>query len=770
MMKKICLCILGLVCLAMMSVASALDISNPANGFSINEANATLRDVYSKLEAGNALDNKLYGSIQKIKTYKEKAEACVKQGREQIKEIDGILGDQYLGNTIKNNLSDYQYLNGHRIDIAARAAACNIFVYKAQSLLDHYGEAIKLHVNKDSRQEVEPVWNVLDNNIIEQFDVSPEKLYQSSGLKDLTAGNYYGLFALLVLTLVISKLIYSYCRRLLGTLGDERLLTIHTVRMIKRYTFSILPLAMLAMMLHALLYRIDPTPVVVLLTYSLLMYFLAMALVNFLLYIPAQYSSQMLKGTVQHQIFTRFIVVATIILAGYVGALFLRNQELTQGFVDVVRTTYITILVISTFWLCWAGFKLRFLAERKNTFMIFFLKLLLVIGLIALIIYEWLGYHQTTVFIIKGLVLTAFFFILIWGVVHLIERTFHVLEDSHYKVSQMLRRASDMKSHHDFIEFYMLRVALYIILACTIVIVMMHVWGVSLFNIDKVQTGMISGFPVLGITIYPLQIAAGFAVFSLIHMFGRFYSARIAKRNQYYTERERQVAIASVINYVAFAIALIAGLLVAGVNFTGLAIIAGALSVGIGFGLQNIANNFLSGLILLIQKPVKPGDRVVVGGTEGFISKIRVLQTQIKTLSREDVIVPNSDLISQPVTNYMFRDSFWRVTCKVGVAYGSDTDLVKKLLLDAAAKHPDVLQDEPNSPVVLFKDFGDSALLFELWVIIRDVNKKYHVASDLNFAIDTIFRQHHVVIAFPQRDLHIKEIVQTKPNKVDEDS
>ncbi len=205
-----------------------------------------------------------------------------------------------------------------------------------------------------------------------------------------------------------------------------------------------------------------------------------------------------------------------------------------------------------------------------------------------------------------------------------------------------------------------------------------------------------------------------------------------------------------------FFILYLLGLLIAGVDFTGLAIIAGALSVGIGLGMQTIANNIVSGIILLLEKPIKPGDRVIVGDTEGFVKKVRLRSTQITTLAREDVIVPNAELIANKVTNFMFRDKHWRVTCQVGVAYGSNVELIREKLLEVAANHEDVLQGGANKPVVMFKQFGDSSLVFELWCIIRDVNKKYYIASDLHFEIDKIFRENSITIAFPQRDLHIK--------------
>ena len=189
---------------------------------------------------------------------------------------------------------------------------------------------------------------------------------------------------------------------------------------------------------------------------------------------------------------------------------------------------------------------------------------------------------------------------------------------------------------------------------------------------------------------------------------------------------------------------MITGLLIAGFDFTGLAIVAGALSVGIGLGLQSIVNNFVSGIILLIEKPIKPGDHINVDGVEGIVKKIRVRSTQITTSAREDIIVPNSDLITRRVTNYMFSDKYLAIHCEVNVPYGSNTSLVKELLLKAANNHDEIINTPRNKPSVLFRSFGEKALLFQLCCLIKDVNIKLLVQSDLNFAIDQLLRENNI--------------------------
>ena len=207
--------------------------------------------------------------------------------------------------------------------------------------------------------------------------------------------------------------------------------------------------------------------------------------------------------------------------------------------------------------------------------------------------------------------------------------------------------------------------------------------------------------------------------------------------------------------YLGITIITLMGLSVAGFDISNLAIIAGALSVGIGFGLQNIVSNFVSGLILLFERPVKPGDWVEVGSTVGFIEKVKIRATRIKTFDNAEILVPNSELLSHHVTNWTLSNSVGRIIIKVGVAYGSDTQEVKEILLGIAKDNAQVLNSKKYKSKVIFMEFGDSSLNFELRVMIRDIKKFVDVQSEINFKIDMAFRKAGISIPFPQRDLHL---------------
>jgi small-conductance mechanosensitive channel len=192
-----------------------------------------------------------------------------------------------------------------------------------------------------------------------------------------------------------------------------------------------------------------------------------------------------------------------------------------------------------------------------------------------------------------------------------------------------------------------------------------------------------------------------------------------------------------------------------GVNATSLAVVFGALSVGIGFGLQTIFNNFISGLILLFERPIQVGDTIEIGGIWAEVKKINVRATVVQTFDNASVIIPNSEFISQQVTNWSFKDRRMRQNLDVGVAYGADIDRVEKTLLEIADGFDSVLKYP--SPQVLFIDHGDNALLFRLrfWVQVED---SAIVPSQIRFAIDKRFRALDIEIPFPQRDIHIRSV------------
>lgn len=216
-----------------------------------------------------------------------------------------------------------------------------------------------------------------------------------------------------------------------------------------------------------------------------------------------------------------------------------------------------------------------------------------------------------------------------------------------------------------------------------------------------------------------------------------------------------QTAIGTMVRYVFLLVGFLIIIQTVGIDLTTLNVLAGAVGVGIGFGLQNIANNFISGLIILMERPIKVGDRIEVDGVSGSVMAIGARSTRVKTNDNISIIVPNSKFISENVVTWSFNTDRVRFRIPVGVSYDSDIDLVSKLLIQVGEENKDVLAEPP--PAVRLIEFGDNSLNFQLWVWSSSkLHRPGVLKSDINFAISRKFRQNNIEIPFPQRDLNFR--------------
>lgn len=252
------------------------------------------------------------------------------------------------------------------------------------------------------------------------------------------------------------------------------------------------------------------------------------------------------------------------------------------------------------------------------------------------------------------------------------------------------------------------------------------------------------------------------AVFVVEYFLRHYFTLRLLRRTRLHAPL--QYAIAKISGYIFIVIGLYAALMAVGVNLSSLAVVFGAVGVGIGFGLQNIVHNFVSGIVILAEQPIAIGDRVEVGGVAGRVAKIRLRSTEVITNDNISIIVPNSNFITNPVTNWSHGDPRVQMRIPIGVAYGTDVEKLRGLLLQIAAENPKVLKTP--EPSVYFTEFGDSALLFELGVWTEEmVNSPRRFRSEINFALERKLRENGIEIPFPQRDLHLRSgafVLQTK--------
>ena len=281
-------------------------------------------------------------------------------------------------------------------------------------------------------------------------------------------------------------------------------------------------------------------------------------------------------------------------------------------------------------------------------------------------------------------------------------------------------------------------------------------WGYQPEELRIAIVQLLNGFTIGSVTISLTAIGLGIVAFAIgmwvTRRFQNWLDGSVLTKSQ--MDRGVRTSIRTAIGYVGIALAGLIGVTVAGFDLSSLALVAGALSLGIGFGLQNIVSNFVSGLILLAERPFKEGDWIEAGSVSGFVKKVSVRATEIETFHRQTILLPNSELINSAVGNWTHRNMLARVDIMVGVGYGSDVVQVQEVLRQIADDHPQVLRNP--EPFVLFKDFGASSLDFELRLFLPDLFQQAAVQTEIRTSIFQRFKELNIEIPFPQQDVHLK--------------
>ena len=588
--------------------------------------------------------------------------------------------------------------------------------------------------------------------------VTAQFVQQHAGLTNLTASQWLWFALLVVVAALPGVLLRRAHRRQLAARPPAADATIGVGPSLWAATLHYLPQLLAstaaAVFVYALTYTIRPVPFVNVLLYGLPVYLLTLIVIHWTL-APRPPMRKLLAASdeLTRQMAQRLRVLALLTFFGYLVFSTLLAQHLPDDAYLLTRGLYAGLLFLNMIWALWLFARMR--EKDALRWLGLLMALILVVSLAA----EWVGYRNLALGIVRVILGSLIAFGVTLVAARLFRELHDALEQGEGAWPRRLRHLLGVAPGHAIPGMLWLRAATSLLLWAVCGYALLRIWQVSAATVQQIEDYLIRGFPLGTFQLVPVRILAALALFALLVVLAHWLQTRLDRHGRRYARLEpgAHEAVVTISGYVMITVAAIIGLAVAGFEFRNLAIIAGALSVGIGFGLQNIVNNFVSGLILLFERPVKTGDWVVVGSTEGYVKRIRIRSTQIQTFDRADVIVPNSELISQQVTNWMLYDTQGRARVPIGVAYGSDTQKVKTTLEQIAREHPNVITNGSYpDPKVLFLGFGDSALNFELRCFVRNINERLSVISDLNFAIEAAFRAEGIEIPFPQRDLHVR--------------
>ena len=386
----------------------------------------------------------------------------------------------------------------------------------------------------------------------------------------------------------------------------------------------------------------------------------------------------------------------------------------------------------------------------KPAALIWLLRLVVVVFL-TITVADVIGFGNFAVQIMDGAIRTSILLLMGWAMLRLVRVALELgVESLPSDAFSFLRQNADA---------ILRRV---IIFASILIIVFVAANLLVAWKLYAIPVEALQAFFSFGITIGEQKITLGLVVTAGLILYGAFALSwglqallmeKVLSRRQ--MDTGARLSIVRLVHYALVLVGFLVALSALGFELKNVTIIGGALGVGIGFGMQAIVNNFVSGLILLFERPIKVGDVIQLSdGQQGRVLNLGLRATTIQTFDRAEVVVPNGDLIASPVTNWTLGDRSMRLTIPVGVAYGSDVETVMRVLMAVATESTQVLKDP--RPMVLFLNFGDSSLDFQLRVWVADFNDRRIIQSNLIREIDRRFRVESVEIPFPQRDLHLR--------------
>lgn len=724
-----------------------------------------LKIVSNNLAKGNFSGDDLAAWTKLTIKLKSKSELCSSNNEaelQDLKESIAGLGEAVEGedNEVTEKREKYEKQKDELNKVISR---CNLYVETSEEINNHIDEAEKSYFREKFLVRSPHMVDLILTYLKDPVSILKESgkfIYSHSGVFDASLQDFIVFTVVVCLAILLGLWLR---RRLHGIEKNRRWSDEFSQNLLRALLTTLASSApyltgsvFAAISASVISYELEDIPFITEFLIGLSLFFIVRFVIHFLfqpgppakLFLPLSEQTNELLAR-------RLKVLAALSLIGYLAFYTVFSQSIIESNLMLARNVFSLFFVINVVWTLRVVTSLnRFPKLRLVTW--FF-----IVVILASLITEWLGYRNLALNTRWMMLFTYTGFVVFLGISELFKDLFNAIDEGSYHWTRRLHQSLGLDKGDRVPGLIWIRILMAIIIWGGFIILLISAWDYSGGVIEQVKGYIVNGFDIGHFRIVPSRVLSALLIFALIIISSSWI--RSSMENQWLTMTSMGVgardAVVTITGYVMFIFAALAGLSVMGFDFGNIAIVAGALSVGIGFGLQNIVNNFVSGLILLFERPIRKGDWIVVGQTEGTVKEIQIRATRIQTFDRSDVIVPNSELIANQVTNWVLSSQTGRAIIPVGVAYGTDTEYVRDILLKIAEENDDVINTGISpKPKVLFREFGDSTLNFELRVFLKNVDSRLSVISDINFAIDKAFKEAGIEIPFPQRNLHISSL------------
>ena len=727
-----------------------------------------IKTITYKLEHGEFDQNDLARWTKTAIKLSSEASVCIADNTAAIKKLQESIDG--LGEKVKDEAAEVtkqrNALQKEKEQLDKALAKCNLYNQTGEKASDHISLAEKSYFKEKYLIRGPHIFTLVIAYLENPFEFIADSgtfFWMHGGIQDLDATDALIVFTVVILTILIGLWIRRILLKLERRIEWHDEFSEHFIQAALTTFAHYLPWLFGASSAALILYidtrDISPTPFITTLTIGLLIYLAFITVVRFIFspVKPAQAFIDFTPG-IAEKLRRRLHILALLFFFGHMAFYTVFSESIPELNRLLLRDIFSLLLVLNLIWLFTVLIGSPKLVKLRWLFTV------LIIVFALSLITEWAGFRNLGLMGRRTILLIFIVFAIFLTISKLLKDLFDAMDDGTYNWCKRLHEKLGFEDKKTLPGLVWIRLTTTIIIWGGFSYILLSSFDQTGAIIEHTRNYLVNGFQIGDFRIVPSKLLFSLLFFALIIISTGWIKRQLESNWLPKTSMDRggREAMVTITGYVMFVIAALVALSVAGFDFGKIAIIAGALSVGIGFGLQNIVNNFVSGLILLFERPVRKGDWIQVGTTEGYVQDIRIRSTRILTFDRSDVIVPNSELISNQVTNFMLGDIRGRAIIKVGVAYGSDTEKVRNILTQVAEAHELVVNNGTSpKPAVLFRGFGDSSLDFELRVHLYEIDRRLSTISDINFAIDKAFREEGVEIPFPQRDVHVK----TMPEK-----